>query len=83
MFITQSQSGYNRDGEQFARGRFLLVFSHNKYRWAEETGRDWHDFPAELERRLYACARHVSLRQLSKIFSWVLDRYLTLSPGLC
>lgn len=63
MFIKSSRSGYNRHGEQFARGSFLLVFSHNKFKWAEETGQHWNDFPKDLERKLYACVRHVSLNQ--------------------
>ncbi len=64
MFLKQSRSGYNRQGEQFARGSFLLVFSNNQHKWAEETGKDWRDFPSENRRKLYACVRHVSLRQM-------------------
>lgn len=36
MFITTSQGGYSRHGEQFARGSFLMVFSHNEHKWEEE-----------------------------------------------
>ena len=64
MYIKSSQCGYDRNGEQFARGSFLIVFSHNKFKWAEETGKHWNEFPKEMERKLYACVRHVSLRQL-------------------
>lgn len=116
MFIKKSQSGYNRHGEQFARGSFLILFSHNQHKWedknntphfethgqsfevvtgdgftiqrtchcagsshsytkAEEIppyylkycpvhGNEYKTAPAELEGKLYACVRHVSLRQL-------------------
>ena len=64
MFIRQSQSGYDRSGEQFARGSFLMFFSHNPYKWAEENGKTFHDFPAALKGKLYACVRHVYLHQL-------------------
>lgn len=120
MFITKSQSGYNRYGEQFARGSFLCVFSHNEYKWEEQNntlhfdlagtlvngiechcgqyqayempwvensrpdskGGSWtpapyyylkscpahaHEYktmPESYKRVLYACVRHVSLRQL-------------------
>jgi hypothetical protein len=60
MFIKRSQSGYNQNGEQFARGSFLLLFSHNPYMWEEQNKRS---MPKDLERKLYACVRHVSLRQ--------------------
>lgn len=104
MFIQQSQGGYNRHGEQFSRGRFLLVFSHNMHKWEEQNNRphvdlkgQWFDvtngdgfvikvqctcdtpsyylkyckahaheyktMPPALDRVLYACVRHVSLRQ--------------------
>lgn len=63
MFIKQSQCGYDLSGEQFARGSFLCVFSHNRYKWAEEHNTSWRDFPAELNGKLYACVRHCSLRQ--------------------
>ena len=46
------------------RGSFLLLFSHNSFKWAEETGRPYGDMPAVLKPKLYACVRHVSLRQL-------------------
>lgn len=36
MFISQSRGGYSRNGEQFCRGRFLLLFSHNQYLWEDE-----------------------------------------------
>jgi hypothetical protein len=36
MFIKQSQRGYGRNGEQFARGRFLAVFTHNKFKAEEQ-----------------------------------------------
>lgn len=116
MFIKQSQSGYNRSGEQFVRGSFLMVFSHNPYKWEKENnephfadhgktfdvvngegftikktcqcagqspytydeaskvpkfylkycpvhGSEYKHMPSELSRVLYACVRHVSLRQ--------------------
>lgn len=119
MFIKRSQSGYSRHGEQFARGSFLLVFSHNSYKWEEQNnraqiehhgkvfeivqgngfvltetcrckgtdyrpfpdnphditvpayytkycpvhGREYKTMPSELTRKLYACVRHVSLKQ--------------------
>lgn len=123
MFIKKSQSGYNRSGEQFARGSFLILFSHNQYEWEHQNntthfdtagtmvtnergqlecrcgeyhsyetpwvegsrpdgkGGSWtpgpyyylkscpahgHEYctmPDILDRKLYACVRHVSLRQ--------------------
>lgn len=116
MFIRQSQSGYGRSGEQFARGSFLMVFCHNPYKWLDENnephfaehgqtfevlngegvtvlktcqcagqsphiydeaskvpkyylkhcpvhGGEYKTMPSELWRVLYACVRHVSLRQ--------------------
>lgn len=104
MFIKASQGGYNRQGEQFSRGSFLLVFSHNEYKWEEQNNKshpdlngqwltvtngdnfllskpctcddrnwtlkhceahkhEWRSMPAELHQKLYACVRHVSLRQ--------------------
>lgn len=116
MFIKSSQGGYNHHGEQFARGSFLIVFSHNEYKWEEENNRartelhgqsfevtredgftvvktcqcagsdprmykpedvvpayymrycpvhsaEYKTMPHELSRKLYACVRHVSLRQ--------------------
>lgn len=116
MFITRSQGGYNRHGEQFARGSFLMVFSHNEYTWEDQNNRphfedhgkvfdviagegftiqktcqcagsapytytkaedvpsyylkycpvhsiEYKHMPSELNRKLYACVRHVSLRQ--------------------
>src|SRR4026207_1998414 len=62
MFLSQSQRGYTRHGEQFARGRFLILFSHNQYIWSEETGRPWSECPLD-SKKLYACVRHVGLRQ--------------------
>lgn len=64
MFIHSSQGGYDRHGEQFARGSFLLLFSHNEFKWAEETGKHWKEFPHEKRHNLYACVRHVSLHQM-------------------
>jgi hypothetical protein len=122
MFLKTSQSGYTRHGEQFARGSFLILFSHNQYKWEDQNNRphyedhgktfdvilgdgftvqrkcrcggeygfitnrvengltenppvyclkycpvhsgEWKSMPAELNRKLYACVRHVSLRQL-------------------
>lgn len=121
MFIKSSQSGYNRHGEQFARGSFLMVFSHNQYTWEEQNNRphfeehgklfkrdgdrwiettdgdgiacqcagsapytydsadkvpsyylkycpvhsgEYKTMPSELNRKLYACVRHVSLHQM-------------------
>ncbi len=63
MFLTQKTSGY-RGTEQFCSGEFLIVFSHNKFKWSEQTGKPWSEFPAELERKLYACVRHVRLSQM-------------------
>lgn len=72
MFLTNTRSGYTRDGEQFASGKFLLIFAHNKYKWAEETGQPWQYFPEQvLGRKLYACIRHVSLHQLGH---WMMGR---------
>lgn len=119
MFIKSSQRGYTRDGEQWARGSFLMVFSRNKHKWEDKNNRarvechgqvfdvatgdgftiqktctcrgtDWRpeygesDVPSyylaycpvhageyrkapedkEWGRKLYACVRHVSLRQM-------------------
>lgn len=127
MFLKTSQSGYTRNGEQFARGSFLIVFSHNQYKWESQNntphvdlhgqtfdvasgdgfvvqktcrcagtdlyinGRkidtfapgdelpnvpsyylrycpvhsgEYKTMPTELSRKLYACVRHVSLRQM-------------------
>lgn len=36
MFIKRSQGGYNCQGEQFARGSFLVLFSHNPHKWEEQ-----------------------------------------------
>jgi len=135
MFIKSSQSGYSRNGEQFARGSFLIVFSHNSFKWEEQNntphteltgqtfdvthgdgftiqkvcqcggtglsaykpnekapsyylkycpvhGTEYKTMPKDLERKLYACVRHVSLRQLGH---WMMgtariaDQSLTLS----
>ncbi len=35
MFLTSKRS-YTRDGQQTARGRFLILFSHNQYKWEEQ-----------------------------------------------
>ncbi len=43
--------------------KFLMVFSHNKFKWSEETGLPWQEFPAGLERKLYACVRRVALQE--------------------
>lgn len=32
--------------------------------WGEQNGKHWNEFPSELKRKLYACVRHVSLRQM-------------------
>ena len=64
MFLKTSASGYDRHGQQFSRGKFLILFAHNEFTWAEQNGRDWSDFPAELKGKLYACVRHTSLHQL-------------------
>jgi len=65
MYIRPTISGYDSSGQQVARrGFFLLVFAHNKFKWSEETGKHWREFPPELERELYACVRKVALRQL-------------------
>jgi hypothetical protein len=63
MFLTNTRSGYDRGG-QVASGLFLVVFSHNKFKWAEENGCHWDKFPSDLNRVLYACVRRVALRQL-------------------
>ena len=39
MFIKQSRSGYGRGGEQFARGKFLALFSHNPFKWEDENNK--------------------------------------------
>lgn len=36
MFVKKSQGGYTRHGEQFARGSFLILFSHNSHKWEEQ-----------------------------------------------
>lgn len=63
MFINRTIGGYTRDGEQFARGRFLCVFHSNQFKRAEETGRDWREHPKELRRKLYATVRYCHLKQ--------------------
>ena len=114
MFIN-SKGGYGRNGEQFARGSFLLLFSHNGHKWEDQNNRarvedhgqmltrggdsegerfkcqcrgsgwrpEYGDAPvpsyylkycpahgheyktwAGDDKKLYACLRHVSLRQL-------------------
>lgn len=62
MFLKTSRSGYDQNGEQFVRGSFLILFSHNNFKWGEETGRPWSECPYT-GHELYACVRHVSLRQ--------------------
>lgn len=124
MFIKTSQSGYDRNGEQFARGSFLILFSHNPHKWAEQHNRphfedhgktfdvvsgegfviqktcqcagtapytytkaedvptyylrycpvhqeEYREMPADMSRKLYACVRHVSLRQFG---AWIMGR---------
>lgn len=39
MFITSSNRGYTRGGDQRAAGRFLILFSHNSYKWEEQHNR--------------------------------------------
>jgi hypothetical protein len=60
MFLTSSR-GYTRDGQQRASGKFLILFSHNQYKWAEQ-------FPGVpflgRERILYAHVCHVAMKQL-------------------
>lgn len=51
--------------------RFLIVFSHNQFRWGEENKRPWQEFPKELDRKLYACVRVVRLRQFG---NWMMGR---------
>jgi hypothetical protein len=63
MFIRKSQGGYNRHGEQFARGSFLMIFAHNEFKAAEELGIPWSEVNLD-GRKLYACVRHVSLKQM-------------------
>lgn len=71
MFITSKPRGYARDGSQRAEGRFLILLSHNQYKWAEDRAqsilgtntRDWRDFPADLRRKLYAHVCYVKMSQ--------------------
>jgi len=46
MFIKQSRSGYGRGGEQFARGKFLALFSHNPFKWEDENNKPHFKVPA-------------------------------------
>lgn len=39
MFIKITSSGYNRYGEQFARGQFLVLFAHNRFKAEEQANR--------------------------------------------
>ncbi len=64
MFITNSHRGYTRDGQQHAAGRFLILFSHNQYKWGNQDGKPWSEFPKELSRKLYAHVCYVSMKQL-------------------
>ena len=64
MFLTNSHRGYTRDGQQRASGRFLILFSHNKYKMADEMGLDWRNIPKDFRRTLYAHVCHVSMKQL-------------------
>jgi hypothetical protein len=64
MYLTNSHRGYTRDGQQRASGQFLIVFSHNKYTWSEQTGKPWSEFPADMERVLYAYVCKVTMKQL-------------------
>jgi hypothetical protein len=53
MFLkTNKTSGYNRNGEQYARGPFLIVFSQDKYKT-----------PGADPRALRAAVRTVSMHQ--------------------
>lgn len=114
MFIKSSGSGYSKDGQQFCRGSFLLLFSHNGYKWEEQNNvprvkshgettdgktcqcrgsgitayndEDGAKVPAYYlkycpahgntyktwagdDKKLYACVRHVSLRQLGQFMT--------------
>ena len=63
MFLSNSHRGYTRDRQQRASGRFLILFSHNHYKWAE-------CFPntpfAGQGRTLYAHACYVAMEQLGQ-----------------
>jgi hypothetical protein len=64
MFLSNSHRGYTRDGQQRAAGRFLIVFAHNQYKWADENGTDWRNVPKTITRELFAHVCHVSMSQL-------------------
>jgi hypothetical protein len=49
MFLT-GKSSYTKHGEQKYSGKFLIVFAHNKFKWAERDGLDWRNIPREFER---------------------------------
>lgn len=66
MFISNSHRGYTRDGQQRAAGRFLILFSHNQYKWADQNGGDWRNFPADMKRLLYAHVCYVKMSQLGQ-----------------
>lgn len=69
MFIKQTKAGYTEDGEQFANGRFLVVFSHNPYKAEEQANRPVYSPVDWMERRrnqsLCSCAGNPSYFQKS------------------
>src|ERR1035437_6766777 len=63
MFLN-GHSYYDTHGEQKCSGMFLVVLSHNQFKWAEQTGNDWRNIPIEFNRVLYGYVCKVSMRQM-------------------